>query len=98
MPNSSGSNISTDTELNDLVEYLAKSSRLSASEAQRLIGEVLHFLDELPEDFVRRRHWLLQSQGMSNSEIFAQLANELRARRFRAPEYTERQIRRIIYG
>jgi hypothetical protein len=90
--------LSLDPELNDLTEYLVRSSRLSASEARRLIDEVLHFLDELPEDFVRRRHWLLQSQGMSNSEIFVQLANELRARRFRAPDYSERQIRRIIYG
>ena len=90
--------MSSDAELNDLAEYLVRSSRLTASEAKRLIDEVLNFLDELPEDFVRRRHWTLQTQGMSNSEIFAQLASELRQRRFRAPSYTERQIRRMIYG
>jgi len=92
------SEFSTDTELHDLVEYLSRSSRLNPSEALRLIDEVLNFLDELPEDFVRRRHWSLQTQGLSNSEIFTQLASEVRARRFRAPAYTARQIRRIIYG
>jgi hypothetical protein len=89
---------STDVDLNDLAEYLVRSSRLTHGEALRLIDEVLHFLDELPEEFVRRRHWSLQMQGMSNSEIFKQLAIDLRERRFRAPEYTQRQIRRIIYG
>jgi hypothetical protein len=87
-----------DIELNELAEYLGRSSRLSQGEALRLIDEVLNFLDELPEDFVRRRHLSLQTQGLSNSEIFVQLASELRTRRFRAPEYSERQIRRIIYG
>ncbi len=92
------SDMSSDVELNDLADFLVRSSRLTESEARRLIGEVMHFLDELPEDFVRRRHLSLQARGLSNSEIFAQLTVELRARRFRAPEFTERQIRRMIYG
>jgi len=90
--------MSSDVDLNDLAEYLVRSSRLNANEARRLIDEVLNFLDELPEDFVRRRHLWLQTQGLSNSEIFTRLSNELRQRRFRAPEFTERQIRRMIYG
>jgi hypothetical protein len=90
--------LSEEAELNDLADYLTRSSRLSPSEARRVIGDVLSFLDELPEDFVRRRHLSLQSRGLSNSEIFSQLTIELRARRFRAPEFTERQIRRMIYG
>jgi hypothetical protein len=94
----SKADLSPDAELHDLADYLTRSSRLSPSEARRLIDEVLHFLNELPEDFVRRRHLSLQSRGLSNSEIFSQLMVELRARRFRAPEFTERQIRRIIYG
>ena len=98
MSNYFGSDLSLDSELNDLAEYLSRSSRLSNSEAQRLIDEVLNFLDELPEDFVRRRHWSLQAKGLSNGEIFTQLASELRTRRFCAPEYTQRQIRRMIYG
>ena len=85
-------------EMGELVEYLARSSRLSPQEAMRLVNEVLAFMSEMPEDFVRRRHLALQAQGLSNRDIYLQIAKELEARRFRAPEYSERQIRRIIYG
>jgi hypothetical protein len=40
----------------------------------------------------------MQAEGLSNPEIFAQLQAELAQWRFRPPELTERQIRRIIYG
>ena len=85
-------------DMAELVEYLARSSRLSLQEATRLVDEVLAFMSEVPEDFIRRRHLALQAQGLSNRDIYLQIAKELEARRFRAPEYSERQIRRIIYG
>ena len=85
-------------ELADLVDYLARTTRLSRAEVVRLIDEVLAFLDERPEEFVCRRHRALQSEGLPNSEIFARLAVELRHWRFRAPAYSERQLRRIVYG
>ncbi|HEY4369243.1 MAG TPA: hypothetical protein VGN07_18560 [Steroidobacteraceae bacterium] len=86
------------TDLDELVAYLVRTTRLNAAEAGRVVDEVLHFLDETPEAFIRRRHFALQSAGRSNSEIFAQLAIELKQLRFRASEYSERQIRRVIYG
>ncbi len=86
------------TELGELVAYLVRSSRLSPAEAARVVSEVLAFLDETVDDFIRRRHLALQAQGRSNSEIFMQIASELGQRRFRGPTYTERQIRRVIYG
>ena len=86
------------TEQQDLVGYLVRTSRLTRSEAVRLVDEVLAFLGDLPEDFVRRRHRELQNAGRPNSEIFARIAIELEGWRFRAPTYTERQLRRIIYG
>ena len=86
------------TELGELVAYLVRSSRLSPAEAVRVVNEVIAFLDETADDFIRRRHFALQAQGRSNSEIFAQVASELGQRRFRAPAYTERKIRRVIYG
>lgn len=55
-------------------------------------------MDETPEDFIRRRHLALQAAGRSNNEIFSQITIELAQRRFRSSEYSERQIRRIIYG
>jgi len=85
-------------ELEELVTYLARSSRLSHEEARRIVENVLVFLHETPEDFVRRRHRALQADGVSNAEIYLRLTAELAVRRFRAPPYTERQIRRIIYG
>lgn len=86
------------SELGELVRYLVRSSRMSPAEAARVVQDVLAFLSETPEDYIRRRHLTLQAQGQPNSEIFAQIAAELRQRRFRAPDYTERQIRRVIYG
>ena len=98
MSNHSASDLPPDTEMEDLVDYLVRSTRLTQNEVRRLLGEVLNFLDELPDDFVRRRHLELQARGLGNSEIFSRLSAELGARRFRAPTYSERQIRRIIYG
>jgi hypothetical protein len=85
-------------EMGELVDYLARSSRLSPQEAARLVQEVLAFMSEVPEDFIRRRHLALQAQGLSNRAIYLRISEELAGRRFRAPEYSERQIRRIIYG
>lgn len=90
--------MSDQTELAELVTYLVRSTRLTASEARRVLDEVLTYMDETAEDFIRRRHLALQSQGFSNTEIFARLATEIAGRRFRATELSERQIRRIIYG
>ena len=78
--------------------YLARSSRLAPAEARRVIETVLTFLDEKAEEFVRRRHRTLQAAGMPNPEIYLRLTAELAARRFRAPAYSERQLRRMIYG
>ncbi len=85
-------------ELEELIAYLVRTSRLSAPEAARVVSEVLEFLAETPEAFIRRRHLALQAQGLANDEIFAQLAGELARLRFRAAPLTPRQIRRIIYG
>jgi hypothetical protein len=85
-------------ELDELVQHLVRGSRLTPSEVGHLIEEVIAFLDCTPSDFVRRRQLNLRSEGLTNSEIFAQLQSELRQRRFKAPEYSERQLRRIIYG
>jgi len=90
--------MSEPAEFEDLVAYLVRTSRLSRPEAARLVDEVLSFLRERPEEFVCRRHHALQSAGLSNSEIFARLTAELERWRFRAPSYSERQIRRMIYG
>jgi hypothetical protein len=85
-------------ELQELIAYLVRTSRLAPAEAQRVVAEVLSFLHETPEDFVRRRHHALQTEGLSNASIYMRLAAELSAWRFRAPNCSARQIRRMIYG
>ena len=90
--------MSEPTEFGDLADYLVRTSRLSRPEATRVIDEVLSFLKERPDEFVCRRHRVLQGEGLSNDEIFSRIAAELERWRFRAPAYSERQIRRMIYG
>jgi hypothetical protein len=90
--------MSEPAEFEDLLIYLVRTTRLSRAEAARLVDDVLTFLDEQPEEFVRRRHRALQGEGLSNSDIFVRLAAELDRCRFRAPAYSERQLRRMIYG
>ncbi len=86
------------TDLDELIAYLSRTTRLTPSEARRAVHEVLNFLDETPDDFIRRRHRALQTAGCANSEIFSRITLELSQWRFRASEYSERQIRRVIYG
>ena len=85
-------------DLEDLMEYLARTTRLERREDERLIDEVLSFLAEQPEQFVCRQHLELQRQGLANEAIFARLEQELARRRFAAPAYSRRQLRRIVYG
>lgn len=71
---------------------------MSASEARRVVDEVVACFSERPEEFVRRRHRELQRTGARNEEIFQQIVAELRRWRFTAPELSVRQLRRTIYG
>jgi len=73
------------SELSDLVAYLVRTSRLTASEALHVVDEVLSFLSDRPEEFVCRRHRALQAEGVPNNEIYVRLRDELARWRFRAP-------------
>lgn len=84
--------------LDELIEHIAGTTRLSRSEAERVVYEVLAYFSESAEQFVTRRHAELQAEDQKNPAIFTQIAAEIRERRFAAPTLTERQIRRLIYG
>jgi len=84
--------------LDELADRLVRGGRLSQAEASHLIDEVLAYLSESIEQFVRRRHVELQREGYSNRAIYERLAIEASQRRFVAPALTQRQIRRLIYG
>lgn len=63
-----------------------------------MIDDVVAFHFEPVDSYVRRRHAQLKTLGAKNSVIFARLATELEGRVFAAPELSERQLRRIVYG
>ncbi|MCW2796359.1 hypothetical protein [Nocardioides sp.] len=81
-----------------LVDHVVASTGLTPGEATRLVQDVVSFHAEPLEDFVRRRHQDLKTFGAKNPEIFARIAEELAERVVAAPELTERQLRRIVYG
>ena len=81
-----------------LLRHVQDSTGLGSAEAARLIQDVLAFHDETVEAWVRRRHAELKARGAKNDAIFARLRQELRTTVVAAPDLSERQLRRIIYG
>lgn len=82
----------------ELVAHVVMSAGLSASEAARVIEDVVAFYSESAEAFVRRRHSELKTYGAKNPEIFARIGTELAGRVVAPAQFSERQLRRIIYG
>jgi hypothetical protein len=71
---------------------------LPESEVERVVADVINYLAEPVEDYVRRRHAELKTSGVKNRDIFARIAVELDGRVVAAPVFSERQLRRIVYG
>jgi hypothetical protein len=88
----------TVVEPSDLVRHVSVSSGLTSAVAARLVADVLAYFDEPVEVFVRRRHHELQHRSLKNAEIWPIVTAELAERRFVGPEFSERQLRRIVYG
>ena len=84
--------------IDDLLDHLVRTTALSRDQAMRIVAEVLTYFDESLETFVRRRHRELQAEGLANAAIYKRIKNDLKFWRIAAPETSERQIRRIIYG
>jgi hypothetical protein len=81
-----------------LVAHVVATSSLTPSEAARVIEDVIAFHAQPVEEYVRTRHGQLRTYGAKNAEIFARIAEELAERVVAAPELSERQLRRIVYG
>ena len=81
-----------------LLRHVMAGTGLSETEAARVVEDVIAFHQEPVEAYVRRRHAELKTYGAKNEQIFAQLREELAARVVAAPDLSERQLRRIIYG
>jgi hypothetical protein len=87
-------------DVDDLCTHLTRITRLDATEARKAVLELLDLLSmETADAYVVRRHRELQASGrQTNDAIFRLIADELACRPFAAPQYSERQIRRLIYG
>ncbi len=81
-----------------LVSHVVATTSLTPGEAARVVEDVIAFHAQLVEEYVRDRHARLKTYGAKNPEIFAVIAAELRERVVAAPELSERQLRRIVYG
>jgi hypothetical protein len=84
--------------IDDLLDHLVRTTALSRDQATGIVAEVLTYFDEPLETFVRRRHRELQADGMANAAIYQRIRHDLKFWRVAAPQTSERQIRRIIYG
>ena len=82
----------------ELVTHLVQSTGLSSAEAVRVIEDVVAFHAEPVDAYVRRRHAELKTYGAKNPAIFARISAELADRVVAAPELSERQLRRLVYG
>ncbi|MGO8960534.1 MAG: hypothetical protein ACLQFR_24640 [Streptosporangiaceae bacterium] len=82
----------------DLVEYLIRTCPLSPAEATRVVADVLGYFSEAPAEYVRRRHRELKARGLGNDAAFELIAAEMPQRRYAPPEFSLRQLRRIVYG
>jgi hypothetical protein len=88
----------TNQDPRELARFVAASTGLPERTAARVVADVTAYFDETVEEYVRRRHEELRRSQLKNDEIWPAIAAELHNRRFAAPDLTERQLRRIVYG
>ena len=82
----------------DLVRHVALSTGLDEATASRVVADVMAYFGETALDYVVRRHQDLKNRNRKNDEIWPVIMGELRDRRFRAQDISERQLRRMVYG
>ncbi len=82
----------------ELVRHVVATTGLDEATATRVVADTCAYFDETVEEWVRRRHAQLQNRHLKNDDIWPRLMSELSVRRFKAPELSERQLRRIVYG
>jgi len=82
----------------DLVRHVARSTGLDEATASRVVADVLAYFGQTVEEYVVKRHENLKSRNRKNDDIWPLITDELRTRRFKADELTERQLRRMVYG
>jgi hypothetical protein len=87
-----------DSHPQDLVRHVARSTGLDEATASRVVADVMAYFGQTVEEYVVQRHENLKSRNRKNDEIWPLIMGELRTRRFKADEHSERQLRRMVYG
>ena len=82
----------------DLVRHVARSTGLDEATASRVVADVMAYFGQTVEEYVVERHENLKSRNRKNDDIWPLIMEELRTRRFKADELSERQLRRMVYG
>ncbi len=78
--------------------YLLSTYPIDESLLSHLVEDLGEYFSTDVKKFIGLRHQKLQKEGLKNDKIYSQIHEELKERRFAAPELSIRQIRRIIYG
>jgi tRNA(His) 5'-end guanylyltransferase len=81
----------------ELIRHVAQSTGLDEATASRVVADVVAYFDETVEEYVNERHEDLKARNRKNDEIWPLIMDELKARRFKAKELSERQLRRMVY-
>jgi hypothetical protein len=82
----------------ELVRHVARSTGLDEATASRVVADVLAYFGQTVEEYVIKRHEELKNFNRKNDDIWPLISAELKARRFKPEELSERQLRRIVYG
>jgi hypothetical protein len=87
-----------DSRPQDLIRHVARSTGLDEATASRVVADVMAYFGQTVEEYVIQRHEDLKSRNRRNDDIWPLIMAELNARRFKAGELSERQLRRMVYG
>ena len=82
----------------ELAVHVAASTGLPEPTARRVVADVTAYFGETVQEYVRRRHEELRRMQWKNDDIWPVIEAELASRRFAAPNLSERQLRRLVYG
>jgi hypothetical protein len=82
----------------DLVRHVALSTGLDEATASRVVADVMAYFGQTVEEYVIQRHEDLKTRNRKNDDIWPLIMEELKTRRFKAGEFSERQLRRMVYG
>ena len=87
-----------DSHPQDLVRHVARSTGLDEATASRVVADVMAYFGQTVEEYVIQRHENLKSRNRRNDDIWPLIMNELKTRRFKVDELSERKLRRMVYG